>query len=198
MKTKRKTALLILVPILVLGIVTLAFAGPNFARALQNKQVAKKLDLSPKQEETLKNINYEMQKKRIDLEAKIKLARLELEQELDKEDVDEDAALKLVEKTGNYRTEVRKAEVSRMIGIKKILTPEQREKMRDFMAKKAIKRAKEARKPRALQQRKKLRGRPERRPRGEPGQRELRRPFRERGPVGPPPIPDEKGKEHSS
>jgi Spy/CpxP family protein refolding chaperone len=133
MKDTWKKAVLVFVPILILGLVVSVSAQDIF-RALGNERLIKELNLSPEQKESLKKIRLESREKRIDVDARMQKARLQFEQEMEKDDMNREKIMELVEVMGNAQTEMRKIAVTELIEAKTVLNPEQREKARNLIA----------------------------------------------------------------
>ena len=134
MNAMLKKSLWIILPVLALFLAA-AVAAPEFGRILENPRIKKELKLTPEQEKSLKDLRFAAKEKSIDIDARIKKARLQMEQEMEKDEVDRDKVMGLLEETGKQQTELKKIAVGNMIEIKKILTPEQREKGKEMLAK---------------------------------------------------------------
>jgi len=135
MKTILKKSLWVILPVLALFLAAAALAAPEFGRILENPRVVKQLKLTPEQEKSLKDLQFEAKEKSIDVEAKIKKAQLQMEQEMQKDDVNREKVMGLLDEIGKQETEMKKIGMGNMIEIKKILTPEQREKGKEMLAK---------------------------------------------------------------
>jgi len=135
MKTMLKKSLWIILPVLALLLVAAAVAQPEFGRILENPKVRKELFLTPDQEQSLKDLRFAAREKSIDIDAKIKKAQLQMQQEMDKDDVNREKVMGLLDEIGKQQTELKKISMGNWIEVKKILTPEQREKGREMLAK---------------------------------------------------------------
>jgi len=148
-KTKATKALWVVGAIAALGLVTAVVAGPDLGGAFANKRISKALDLSEKQEQQWKDISFEAQEKSIDIQADMKKAQLQLRHEMDREDPDASKIMNLANEIGKAQTELKKIQLKRILEARKILTPEQREKAGDLMAKWHAQRARARKEQRA-------------------------------------------------
>jgi len=135
MKTMLKKSLWVILPVLALVLTAAALAAPEFGRILENPRIVKELKLTPEQEKSLKDLRFEAKEKSIDIDARIKKARLQMEHEMEKDDVNREKVMGLLDEIGKQQTELKKIGMGNLIEIKKILTPEQREKGREMLAK---------------------------------------------------------------
>jgi protein CpxP len=134
MKTTWKKMVWMFVPILILGFVCSVSAQDIF-RALGNERLVKELNLSPEQKENLKKVRFESREKMIDVEAQLQKARLQFDNEMEKEEVNREKVMEIIDVMGKSQTEMKKISVTQLIEAKKMLSPEQREKARDLIAK---------------------------------------------------------------
>jgi Spy/CpxP family protein refolding chaperone len=129
------------------GIATLAVAGAALVAAAQpgggrgrgrhgdgpNPAVLKQeLGLSDEQSAQLQKLRQEERKQAIRRRADMEIARMELEQALDAATVDEKVVAAKVQALTQLQAAALKARVDHRLAIGKLLTPEQREKMKQL------------------------------------------------------------------
>lgn len=124
---KRTVLIAITATLLAAGAVALA-AGP-----FSNPKVVQALKLTPEQQQKLEDLRYQRRKDGANLRRDMELKRLDLERELDKDTPDVAALDRLLDEQGALRTKMGKARIHQMLDMKKILTPEQWNKVRDRM-----------------------------------------------------------------
>lgn len=107
--------------------------GSLMAHILQNDRAAKSVGLSDEQRSQLKAAAESGAQERKTLHAKMKEAAMAQARLLTDSDVDESALMAAVEKTGAIRTELAKVEMRGLLATRKILTDEQRQKIRHMM-----------------------------------------------------------------
>lgn len=118
--------------------------GPFF----RHPELAKKMELTDKQIDQIKDLFLDMEKKRIELRADLQLKELELRQAMDSPKPDEGKVRKLVKQIGTMKTDLHMTRIDQQLGLKKILTPEQQEKLRQFRMMGGMREMKEMRKMR--------------------------------------------------
>ena len=120
----------------------LAFAQPaapepaeefdGFDRPGMHEMMAEKLGLSAEQKEQIRKITLDARKKNIEVEAKGKVARIELHELMAADAPDQHKInAKITELSQTHETLLR-SRVETMLAVKKILTPEQRAKMKEL------------------------------------------------------------------
>lgn len=102
-------------------------------RFIQNPRVAKALELTEEQRETLQRGGKALAKEREELQTQLLEAGREQARLFRQETVDEGALMAAVEKTGRVRTEIAKLEARGLILVIQALTPEQRQQARQMM-----------------------------------------------------------------
>jgi len=152
MKVSRTKSLVIVISILlIIGLVAIVYAQPMFRgqgqqkglNLLQNPKVKEKLQLTDDQINKIKEVTQDTQKKMIDLNAKAEIANIELQSLLDSPSIDKKAVEAKVDELGKIRTEIHKTAINCRIAMKEILTPEQQQKIKDFIGNRVAKRFKE-------------------------------------------------------
>lgn len=93
--------------------------------------MAEQLELTDAQKEQLADMRAAHQKEMIRQRAEMKIARLEL-QELFRSDADRGQITSKVEQIGKLEIELDKARVAHRLDMRDILTPEQRDKLKDL------------------------------------------------------------------
>ncbi|MDD4868934.1 MAG: hypothetical protein PHR77_00130 [Kiritimatiellae bacterium] len=104
-------------------------------KIVNNPQVASEVGLSEEQVKTLKNSLAEMKKQFEDFQKQLKESGLEQAKIMTGDSVDENALFTAVEKAGKIRTEMAKVRIRQMLLVKKTLTPEQINKVREMVQK---------------------------------------------------------------
>jgi Spy/CpxP family protein refolding chaperone len=102
-------------------------------RMLGNPKIVKELGLSEAQVKTLRDAEFETQKRFADLRAELEKAGLDQAKLMTETSVDEKALMATVEKTGALRTEMAKLHVRQLLLLRNTLTPEQRDKAQAMM-----------------------------------------------------------------
>jgi len=142
--SKKRLLVIVIFALLIIGLVAFAYTQPMFrgqralgkgSAILENPKVKEKLQLTDDQINKIKEVNQDIQKKLIDLRAKEEIAQIELQSLLDASSIDKNAIENKIEEFGKIRTEIHKSEVNRKIAMKEILTPEQQQKIKDFVGK---------------------------------------------------------------
>jgi len=134
MKATLKSAIMVLVPLLIVGLATTLFAA-EYGHFLFDKKAAKELKLTADQNAALEKIRFDSAEKKIDLDANIKKLELKLRAETKKDEPDADKVMNLIDEIGKSKTEIAKINTGNMLAARKILTPDQREKARDMVEK---------------------------------------------------------------
>ena len=105
------------------------WAGSPF----QNPKVVQALGLTPEQQQKLDDMRYQYRKEAVNHRRDMQLNRLDLERELDKENPDVKVVDRLMDQQGALRNQMGKARVHHLLDAKKVLTPEQWAKARQYM-----------------------------------------------------------------
>ena len=146
-----------------------AFAQESLiVRIVEDRELAAEIGLTEDQIGSMKNSMYDLKKQEIKLNADLRLASLEQARLITESTLDEKAVMAAVERTGEIRTDIAKLKISRVLLLKKTLTPEQIEKVRDLMRE----RRKKFRELQKRERRRAERGLPEERKRGEGEEKE--------------------------
>ncbi|MFO7535589.1 MAG: Spy/CpxP family protein refolding chaperone [Kiritimatiellia bacterium] len=99
----------------------------------QGKEMAKRLSLTPEQQQLVKRLWTEQRNKMGALQETLKNMAMKQAEILTVEPVDETALMSAVEETGKVRTELAKIQIKGLIEVRKVLTDEQRKQLRDIM-----------------------------------------------------------------
>lgn len=102
-------------------------------RAVEDSEMATKAGITDEEVTKIKDALYEGRKKVIELKADEDLAQLELQRLLDSETAASEEVLKAVENAGRIRTDLHKARVQQMLGVRDILGPEKAKKVRELV-----------------------------------------------------------------
>jgi len=134
MKVALKSAIMVLVPLMIVGLATTLYAA-EYGHFLFGKKAAKELKLTAEQKASLEKIRFDSAEKKIDLNASIKKLELKLRAETKKDEPDTDSVMNLIDEIGKAKTEIAKIDTGNLLAARKILTPEQREKARNMAEK---------------------------------------------------------------
>lgn len=106
------------------------------AREKKHEMLVEELGLTPEQETRLKQQREEFRNKNKELMEKMRSKRKELKQELEEPNIDRAKVDKIIGDIKNLTGEKLSNRVNKIISMKKILTPEQFEKLQDKMRQK--------------------------------------------------------------
>jgi Spy/CpxP family protein refolding chaperone len=81
----------------------------------------------------IKDLAYNANKELIDLRAEMERAHLEMKRLMDLDSPDEKLILQQIDKTGAVEIKLRKNRISLILAVRKLLTPEQRTKLKQLM-----------------------------------------------------------------
>lgn len=150
----------------------------------QGPELAKKLNLTPEQQEQLKKMALDQRKKMIDQYAALQKAALKQAEVLMAEPLDEKALMAAVEETSKVRAEIAKQQIQLLIEMRNLMTEEQRKGLRELMV--------QMKQPSAVRSGESREGRGGMRDRGpREGRREPQAPQPPAAPA-PAPVPTEK------
>jgi Spy/CpxP family protein refolding chaperone len=108
--------------------------GRNHRHGLERLLMnAKEIGLSDAQVGKLKELEFAAEKERIDLDASLEKAHLELRELMSNSNPDENKIGQQVKKIGERRTNMMLAAVEKMLKVRRILTDEQKQKMKEHM-----------------------------------------------------------------
>jgi len=131
MGKKELTVMVVVASIFLSAVV--AFAQPCCPPHMwKDPELVAKIGLTDNQRDQVKGLFREMERKRIELRAQLQLKELELREAMEGPKVDEGRVRKLVGEIGSIRTDLHLSKVNQELGLRKILTPEQQEKLRDL------------------------------------------------------------------
>ncbi|UCH09337.1 MAG: Spy/CpxP family protein refolding chaperone [Fidelibacterota bacterium] len=116
-----------LIPLLLMPLaVTLAQPGLGFGA--RHKAWDKDLDLTKEQQEKITDLRTDFQKEAIDMRADMQKLRLELQEQMRTDKPNRKAIEATVDKITAQQNAIMKARVNTHLGVREVLTPEQREK----------------------------------------------------------------------
>ena len=95
--------------------------------------LVKELKLTSEQKDQLIDLFNQTQKEMIKTRAEMRITMIDLRTEMMKDNPDEKVINNLIDKIGEYTKKLTGIRVSRHLEVKKILTPEQREKLRELI-----------------------------------------------------------------
>jgi Spy/CpxP family protein refolding chaperone len=98
---------------------------------VSDPKAAEVVGLKPDQVKMIEAALLDARKKLIELRAKMELAAVEQAELIRQENADEAAVMKAVERTGELHTEIAKLEVRQLLAVRRMLTPEQQQKLHD-------------------------------------------------------------------
>lgn len=98
----------------------------------QQSRLSSELGLSTNQAGAVRKIMYETRRKTIQLRADQEAARTDIEFQMDSDTPDEKALMAACEKLGQINAEIARNRVQNQLEMNKILTPEQRDKMKQL------------------------------------------------------------------
>lgn len=104
-----------------------------FETILNSPKIAEEIGLTEDQIKILLYERYKLRKLEEKLRSEMKIIEKEQAQLMREDSVDEDVLLAAVEKSGGISTEMKKLEIKKTLLIKRVLTAEQIEKMRDLI-----------------------------------------------------------------
>lgn len=101
---------------------------------LQNPRLVKALGLTKAQTAKLEQIRFDYKASMIKLRSEMQLKKLDMEREMNAENPDRAKLNKLVDELSAVRSRMAKARISHGLDVKKILTPEQWNKLKELKA----------------------------------------------------------------
>lgn len=104
----------------------------EFPRLWKNKELIKNIGISKEQVGKIKDLSITTEKKLIKVRADIELKEIDLREVLDEDKPNEGKAEGLIKGIMKLKTDARILKTKQMIDMKKILTPEQLEKLQQF------------------------------------------------------------------
>jgi Spy/CpxP family protein refolding chaperone len=108
--------------------------GASMGRLLHVPRVAEEIGLTDEQMQQIRDGEEALREEIQALTEQLQEAAVAQSELLLNDDVDEAALMQQVEETGRVRTEIAKLRMKQVLSLKQILTPEQRDKLRSFMA----------------------------------------------------------------
>ncbi len=107
--------------------------GPHMLAMLDNDRVKAYLNLSDPQAQQLRQIVVSSEKSSIQTRAQLEVRHIELRELLRADQPDSDAIMKKVQEISDLRGQEMKQHVQALLDAEKVLTPEQRKKIRQFI-----------------------------------------------------------------
>ena len=111
--------------------------GDRMLAMLDNERVRTTLGLSDEQASRLRQVMVDAQKAGLKTRADLGVRRIELRELLRADQPDRDAVMKKVQEISELRGQLMKQRIDSLLASKAILTPEQQQKMRAFMRRRA-------------------------------------------------------------
>lgn len=106
----------------------LAFASPPM-EAAKNKRTLREIGLNDQQIEKIQDLRFKADRERIDIRSELDKAHLEMQQLLSVDKPNEAAVFNQIEKIGALEIRLKKNLFGSMLGARKLMTPEQWEKI---------------------------------------------------------------------
>ncbi|HEX7320675.1 MAG TPA: periplasmic heavy metal sensor [bacterium] len=100
------------------------------------------LDLTAEQKESMEAAQVEAQKAIIPIKAEIELKQIDFRTEMKKDNPDRAKVMKIAKEINDLEWKIKQTDIDKKLGIHSILTPEQREKMKNSHRKMIINREK--------------------------------------------------------
>jgi len=104
---------------------------PRHPRRPAMREKLKLLDLTKEQRTKMENLRSEFEKKVIPLRADIELKQIDLRSEMKADSPNEQKILKLAREINDIEFQIKELEIKQQLAIRSVLTPEQREKLRE-------------------------------------------------------------------
>jgi Spy/CpxP family protein refolding chaperone len=98
---------------------------------LPPEEVLKDLNLTKEQKEKIETIRRKIEKENIALRAELKIKKIELKEMLDDSTIKEKEIFKKIEEIGEIEKKILKNRISGILELRKVLTPEQIEKLKE-------------------------------------------------------------------
>ena len=125
----------------ILALPLLAAAGPKgVPPAMMKKVLKEKVGLNDQQVEKISQLQYQADREKLDIHHEIQKTRLDLEQHMQADKPSEAKVFAQIDKIGALETRLKKNRVGLMLKIRKLVTPEQWQKMEEMHAKRKMNR----------------------------------------------------------
>ena len=105
--------------------------GRMIKQLLKNPEKAAEFGITPEQATALQASFYEMEKKMVGLRADMESAEIEVRQLMDQDSPDEAALMAAIDKAGQARTAIQKANAQQRLAVGKIVSSETMQKIRE-------------------------------------------------------------------
>jgi Spy/CpxP family protein refolding chaperone len=123
------------VAVAVWSLALVALAGPRGGHpAMMKKALKDKVGLSDAQIDQIQKLQYQADRDKLDIEHEMRKARLDLEQAMQAERPDRAKIFGQLDKLGQIETQMKKNRVGLMLEIRKLVSPEQWQKMEELHA----------------------------------------------------------------
>lgn len=106
--------------------------GPGQEKDLP-PMLLKKLGLTEEQKEKVQSIRSAAEKEKIKVHAELQIKQIDLQEELEKKNVSEKKVDKLIDEIAQLNKKMLESRIKTMLALKKVLTPQQQEKLKNFM-----------------------------------------------------------------
>lgn len=106
--------------------------GPGQEKDLP-PMLIKKLGLTEEQKEKVQSIRSGAEKEKIRVQAELQIKQIDLQEELEKKTVSEKKVDKLIDDIAQLQKKMLENKIKTMLALKKVLTPQQQEKLKNFM-----------------------------------------------------------------
>ena len=108
-----------------------AMGGHMIKQLLKNPDKAAEFGITPEQAKALQASFYESEKKMVGLRAAVDSAEIEVRELMDQDSPDEAAMMAAIDKAGQARTAIQKANAQQRLAVGKIVSPETMKKIRE-------------------------------------------------------------------
>lgn len=132
----KKTAMAMILPLVMAGMAFSQPMGPGGQGGGKEDlppMLIKKLGLTEQQKDKVQSIRMSAEKGKIMLEAELHIKQIELQEELEKKNVSEKKVDKFIDEIAQLQKKMLESRIKTMLALKKVLTPEQQEKVKNFM-----------------------------------------------------------------
>lgn len=118
--------------------------------ALRNRKIASEIGLTADQQKKINDIHYSYAKKLVDLRAEVQRKNIDLNRIIELESYKKEELESLLNEIGSLEAQIRLNRIMELSEIRKVLTNEQREKLRELMRKQMERRRDKRQEPKSL------------------------------------------------
>ncbi len=132
----KKAAMAMILPLVMAGAALSQPMGPGGQGGGKEDlppMLMKKLGLTEEQKEKVQSIRSGAEKEKIRMQAEFQIKQMELQEELEKKNVSEKKVDKFIDEIAQLQKKMLGNKIKTMLALKKVLTPQQQEKLKNFM-----------------------------------------------------------------